>query len=257
MNTSNSKKYLIVLAGLILTITGYSDSKADAINQKVAEAVASGNVQSVIAALPALEQIWPQSMGEYFQAAENIARFLNDAGSDSAVQQTVEALYAEVLDKRCPEDASLVQATAYFNRKEKVVGFSSSFENMRYNKSHLLAVSRFLGEIRDWRIPNYTNRGTSRPGLDILDEAGVSEASSLTNPIQIRAYEKANEDNIRDMEMNGLQLALFSANSSITFKLLGACQQLRHDGKLDEKFADEVARNARLTAEERIMKFVP
>ena len=254
MNTFNYTTWLVVLAVLMLATTGYSDATTDAANQKVAKAVASGNVQSVISALPTLEEMWPKAMGEYFQSAEEIARFLNDAGDDPAVQHAVDSFYTEVLNKRCPEDAGLVQATAYFDCKQKIVRYSGQFENMRYNKPHLLAVSRFLGEVRDRIIPNYENRGTSRPGLDILNKAGVFEASSLANPVQIQAYEKANEDNIRDMEMNGLQLALFSADSSITFKLLGACQQLRYDGNLDEEFADAVAKNARLTEKEREMR---
>lgn len=256
MNTSNSLTRMVVLACLMLATMGYSDSKAAAANQKVAEAVASSNVQSVIASLPALEDMWPQSIEQYLRSAEDAARFLGGAGDDPAIQQALDNLIAEVLAKRCPSDDDLVQATAYFDRKPEVVFYSFGFERMRYGKSHLLAVSRFLGEVRDLRIPNYQNKGTSRPGLDILDAAEVFEASSLTNPVQIQAYEKANTDNIRDMEMNGLQLSLMMADRSVTSKLLYSCSQLRYEGKLDEEFADAVAENAHLTAEERKMKFV-
>ena len=257
MNTSNSTTPLVVLACIMLATTCYSDAKANSANQKVAEAVASGNVQAVIASLPAIEDMWPQSVEQYFRSAENAARFLGGEGDDLAIQQALDKLFAEVLAKRCPSDDDLVQATAYFDRKQEVVFYSFGFERMRYGKSHLLAVSRFLGEVRDRRIPNYQNRGTARPGLDILDEAGVFEASSLTNPAQIQAYEKANMDNIRDMQMNELKLSLMRADRGVTSKLLYSCSQLRYEGKLDEEFADAVANNAHLSAEERKMKFVP
>jgi len=91
----------------MLIFSAHAESQADAAQQQVSEAVASGNVQSVIAALPILEQVWPQSMGEYFGSPEQIARFFNDAGDDPAVQQAVENLYTAVLNKRCSEDADL------------------------------------------------------------------------------------------------------------------------------------------------------
>lgn len=254
MNTSNSTTPLAVLVCIMLASSSYSDSKVDAANQKIAEALTSGNVQSVIASLPAIEDIWPQSIEQYFRSAESAARFLGGAGDDLAIQQSLDTLFAEVLAKRCPSDDDLVQATAYFDRKQEVVLYSFNFERMRYQKSHLLAVSRFLGEVRERRIPNYQNRGTSRPGQDILDEAGVFEASSLTNPVQIQAYEKANIDNIRDMQMNGLQLSLMRADRGVTFTLLGRCAQLRHEGKLDKEFANELANNAHLNEKEREMR---
>jgi len=255
MRLSGQSVWVALMAGFMLISPVHAETQTETAQQQVIEAIASDHVQSVIAALPILEQIWPQSMGEYFGSAEQIARFFNDAVDDPAVQQAVEKLYTAVLNKRCPEDADMVQATAYFDCKEKVVRYSGQFESMRYNKPHLLAVSIFLGEIRDWRIPDYQIQIKRMPGREILEEAGVPDASSLTNPVLVQAYEKAIADNQRDKDMNRLQLALSGADSSITFKLLTTCKQLRHDGKLDDDFADEVAENGHLTEKEREMKF--
>jgi len=254
MKTVQLISMVTFLSGMLMIPTVYAKSQADAAQQQIKQAVASGNIQSVIAALPTLENMWPKSMGEYFQSAEEIARFLNDAGDDPAVKEAVESLYAEVLDKRFPEEAGFAQATVYFKGKQKAVGYYFGLENMRYNKPHLLAVSRFLGEIRDRRIPDYQNGGRPMPGREILEKAGVSDVSSLSDPALIQAYEKAIDDNQQEIEMNRLQQALFYADSYISSKLLYSCKQLRHDGKLDDDFADEVAENGHLTEKEREMK---
>ena len=254
MKTLTSAMAFVLLAGLVLSTVAYSEPQSETARRQIRRAVDSGNVQSIISALPTLEEMWPEAIGDYFQSAEEIARFFDNAGNAPSVQQVLENLYAEVLNKRCPEDADLAQATAYFDRKAKVVRHSGQYENMRYNKPHLLAVSRFLGEIRDRRIPDYEYK-RSWAEMAVLDEAGVSFASDLTDPKQIEAYEEAMRQNDRDIEVERFQYLLFNADSSITFKLLGACQQLRHDGKLDDEFANEVAENARLTEKEREMRY--
>ncbi|HHX98826.1 MAG: hypothetical protein WAQ74_08590 [Kiritimatiellia bacterium] len=243
-----------LFSGIVQTLPAHAENRFETARKHISEVVASGNLQSIISALPTLEEMWPESMGDYFQSAEEIARFFDDAEDDPAVQQALENLYAEVLNKRCPEDAGLAQATAYFDRKSKVVRHSGQYENLRYNKPHLLAVSRFLGEIRGWRIPHYEFK-RSWAEVAVLDEAGVSFASDLTDPKHIEAYKEAMRQNAHDIEVSRFQLLLFSADSSITSKLLGACMQLRHDGKLDEEFAIEVAENARLTEKEREMRY--
>lgn len=253
MKTSTSAMAFVLLAGLVLSTAAYSEPQAETARRQIQQALASGNVQSIISALPTLEEMWPAAMGDYFRSAEEIARFFDDAGNEPSVQQVLENLYAEVLNKRCPEDADLARAGAYFDCKAKLVRHSGQYENMRYNKQHLLAVSRFLGEIRDRRIPNYEYK-RSWAEVAVLDEAGVSFASDLTDPKHIEAYEEAMRQNDRDIEVERFQYLLFNADSSITFKLLGACMQLRHDGKLDEAFAKEVAENARLTVKEREMR---
>lgn len=243
-----------LLSGIVLSLPAHAENRFETARKQINEVVASGNVQSIISALPTLEEMWPEAMFDYFQSAEAIARIFDDAGDDLAVKQALEDLYAEILSKRCPKDADLAQATTYFNHKEKVVCHYSQYENLRYNKPHLLAVSRFLGEIRDWRIPHYEYK-RSWAEVAVLDEAGVSFASDLTDPKDIEAYEEAVRQNAHDVEVSRFQLLLFSADSILTSRLLGACMQLRHDGELDEEFASEVAENARLTEKEREMRY--
>jgi len=257
MKTSTFTMGLALLASMMLSTVVYSESQSKAARQQITQAVASGNVQSVISALPTLENMWPQSIGEYFGSAEQIARFFDDAEDDPAIQQAQESLYGEVLDKHCPEDAGLAQATAYFDRKKKVVVCYFGFDNMRYNKSYLLAVSSFLGEIRDRRIPDYESKVIffSQAASHALDEAGVCFASDLTDPVHIADYEKALKEDERTRQEDRLQRALSSADWAITSKLLYSCKQLRHDGKLDEEFTAEVAENAHLTEKEREMRF--
>jgi len=246
---------VVLMAGLMLTSPLHAEAQAETAQQQVSEAIAFGNVQSVIASLPILEEMWPDSMEDYFQSAEQITRFLDNTKDNPNVQKAMQSLYAEVFNKHCPDEADLVQAAAFFDHKSKLVRCLSSFDSMRYNKPHLLAVSRFLGEIRDRRIPDYIIRDSRIPGLSILRKAGVKEASSLTNPIYIKAYEDTVNNPDRAMKMNRLQRTLLDADSSMTGSLLYSCRQLKRKGQLDEKFVNEVAENAQLTEKEREMRF--
>ena len=83
----------------------------------------------------------------------------------------------------------------------------------------------------------------------------MNYAFQLTDPKDKEAYETALRHNDRDIEIERFQYLLFRADSTLTSRLLGACMQLRHDGKLDEAFANEVAENARLTDKEREMRY--
>ncbi len=248
---------LTLLASMLLSTAGYSELQTDSTRQQIQQAVASGNVQTVIEALPILESLWPQSMGDYFRSAEEIARFFDNAEGEPGVQQVLEDLYAAILNKRCPEDADYSHAILYFECKATVVRHSSQYASMRYNKPHLVAVSRFLGEIRDRKLPNYESKLIFFREAEVraLNEAGVCFASELSDPAHIAAYEKARKEDVTTRDNYRLQMTLFRADSSITSKLLHACKQLRHDGKLDEAFANEVAENARLTKEEREMRY--
>ena len=243
-----------LLISIPFSTAAYLETQAEAARQQIQQTVASSNAHSVISTMPILQEMWPNAMSEYFQSAEDVARFLGDPGADPAVQLAVEKLYTEILDKRCPEDAGIGQAAAYFKGKEKIVIYYFGFDNMRNNKPYLLAASRFLGEIRGWRIPNYEYKRIWHEEA-VLKEAGVNYAFQLTDPKDIEAYEEAMRQNDRDIDIERFQYLLFSADSSTSFMLLGACKQMRHDGKLDEGFANEVAENARLTQKEREMRY--
>ena len=248
---------MVIFSSRTLLSPVYADVQTEATRQRISEAIATGNIQSVIATLPTLELLWPQSMGDYFRSAEEIARFFDNAEGEPGVQQVLEDLYAAILNKRCPEDADYSHAILYFECKATVVRHSSQYASMRYNKPHLVAVSRFLGEIRDRKLPNYESKLIffREAEVSALNEAGVCFASELSDPAHIAAYEKARKEDVTTRDNYRLQMTLFRADSSITSKLLHACKQLRHGGKLDEAFANEVAENARLTEEEREMRY--
>ena len=243
-----------IFSAILLLSSLHAKAQTDTAQQQVQIALESGNVQTVIAALSILEQMWPDSMEDYFHTSEQVALFLDNAKDNPNVQHAMHSLDADVFNKHCPDEADLVQSAAFYDHKSKLVRCLSSFESMRYDKHHLLDVSRFLGEIRDRRIPDYIIRSSRIPGINILKKAGVKKASDLTNPAYIQLYNDTVKDPDRALEMNRLQRALSCADSDMTGLLLYACRQLRHDGKLDEEFASEVAQNARLTEKEREMK---
>lgn len=254
MKTLQFTMTLALLAGMMFSTAGFSESQAEKAYQQIKQATTSGNVESLILTLPALEQMWPKDVRGYFQSASNIAGLLYVEKNNPAAQQAMEFLYTEILNKRCPEDADMGQASTYFKGKEDVIVYYWGFENMQYNKSFLVAASRFLGEIRDWRIPNYEYKRVWHEHA-VLREAGVNYAFQLTDPKDKEAYAEALRQNERDIDVERFQYLLFCADSSVTSRLLYSCKQLRHDGKLDEEFANKVADNARLNEKEREMRF--
>lgn len=259
MKTSHRTILLVLFASMIIASVTHAEMPTEEARQKIQQAVASGDVQTVIKVLPAVQEMWPEDMGAYFQSAEKAVRFLGHPADAPAVRQAVEQLYTEVMDKRCPEDVSLVQAATYFKGKKEFALYLFGHDDMRYEPFYLLGASRFLGEIRKRAIPGYLDKTISFRAAEIrvLDEAGVSFASDLKDPRDIAAYAQALKADQQTMEYDRLQRELFSANSSLTTILLYACRQLHHEGLLDDKLANEVAENARLTDEERIMEFVP
>ena len=113
-----------------------------------------------------------------------------------------------------------------------------------------LAIAMFVGEMRANMIPDYVNRGTSRPGLEILEQAGVSDARALTEPAQIEAYEKAVKANEEDLLMNELQLTLCRNDRIMTFHLLHNCTRIDGGDSDSKEFINSVIKNARLSEKE-------
>ena len=119
-----------------------------------------------------------------------------------------------------------MQATSCFDLKLEMVQCCSGSELVKTNQDSLLAIAKFIGEVRSRKIPNYRNGGTARPGRAILQKEGVWDANLLTNSADKEAYEKAVENNQLDMRMNSLQLSLFKADRIATLYLLQYCSEV-------------------------------
>jgi len=194
-----------------------------------------------------VERLWPSEPDTYFCAAATFAKIaLGQVHTNAAVKTTVLVLFDNVLQKTCPPDDQ--QAITCFDRKYQAIMHCLNLEEVREDKSRLMAIARFLGEVRARRIPHYKARGTRFHGQEILIQAGVMEFSSLTNPVLKTAYRQAVEKNAQDQVMNDLQQTLKAVDGSTTHFLLGT---LRSIPRKESEFIERIMDAAHLPQEER------
>jgi hypothetical protein len=177
-------------------------------------AAASNDVHGVLQALPSLEKLWPQEPVLYFQAAQPVAEVLAAASSNMVVRQALWTLFDQLLEKTCPTNNE--QALACFNFKDKAVTWFFNFTEIIHDRTRLVQVAGFLGEIRSQRIPNYKNRSSA----NALQGVGISLYLNPTNPVLQEAYAKAVEDGEQNHIMDELQRTLSVTDMGLTLAIL-------------------------------------
>lgn len=244
--------FVALIAVVMAPSVAFSSEDADAFAVRFHAAVTAVDTNAVGKALAALEETWKENPELYLQIALRILKAPHSDAKDEFTANTLTGLCSMVFSKKCPgEDKKL--STAYYNLKSEIALTCFGMDAIRNDKASLIDVADFIGEIRSCRIPDYRNRGTARPGLDILLQAGISDANNahlMTNPVQIKAYAKAVEDNKQDMLMNDLQLSLFRADRLLSFHLLRACSRLSGSNNIEAGFYDDISRRAKLTNDE-------
>ena len=241
---------LLVLLDVNILPTGvFAGTETNGAYTKIEQAAASNDVQGILQTLPEVERLWPQDPATYCRSVKYAAIVLGGAATNPEAKHALLTLFDKILDKTSPTNNE--QAIAYFDLKSKTILYYFGFDDVRRDKSRLIAVAKFVGEVRARMIPNYANRGTKLPGREILQQAGIRDANSansITNPVLKNAYEKAVMDNKQDLIMNDLQRSLRSAD--ITFHLAGYCSQFPSSDPQNEKFIQDIISNAKLRDDE-------
>lgn len=193
-----------------------------------------------------MEKLWPNEPRAFFQAAERFAKIVSGpAQSDVNAKKVLLDLFDSVLQKECPTDDQ--QAIKCFDYKYWTIMHCAHVGAIREDKLRALAVGRFLGEVRARRIPNYKARATRFAGMDILDQAGVMEEGSLTNPVLKKAYKQAMEKNAQAQLIDDLQDELRTVDGRTAHFLVGALVSIR---QRDAEFIARIADAAHLSEEE-------
>jgi hypothetical protein len=241
---------LLMLAGVFMPLdNGFSETAAERVYVKMAKAAKLGDTQAVASALHDAENLWPDAPEEYFQVARQVQQVLVGMEESPAAKQYLSNLFESVSAKKKPGNDKKQDVT-YFEQKAKTYLGFLELDETRHDKSRLLAIAMFVGEMRANIIPDYENRGTSRPGVEILEQAGVCDARALTEPAQIEAYEKAAKANEEDLLMNELQLTLWRNNRIMTFHLLCNCNRIDGGDSDSKEFMNSVIKNAQLSEKE-------
>lgn len=223
--------------------TDVGKSAVDSVVQKAS----TGDIRGLTDSLPNLEGLWKEDPVAYFDAIKVSIPTLIKSGNLDAKNAAL-AAFPNLIAKTCPKGTAA--ATAYIAAKSTSLGSYFSFKEISGNKDRLLMIAEFLGEIRSLRIRNYQNRGTNIPGREILENAGVHEVADLPTQAQKDAVAAAVKKNEEDMKMDQLQGFLFSADSNLTFHLIGHARSFSTKDPANRPFIQELANRAKFTEEE-------
>lgn len=152
----------------------------------------------------------------------------------------------------CPDD--LETAISCFQSKHIYANLAPiDALNERVERSNLVAVARFLGEIRSRRIPNYNGVAESENRLGYVTVSGtnVFNAQTSTDPEVKKAYEKSLADWQLHNKTFELQQELRMLDANLTPRLLDACSRLPKNDPANVELIKQVSDAAHLTEAER------
>ena len=144
--------------------------------------------------------------------------------------EAIEMLMRDKYLTQCPT-GDIRKIIGYFKAKKDVLlsGFNfPDFYNLPKNRKCL---DEFLAEVKNVKICDYKLQGTSRPGLDILIQAGVESRSQLTNELFLSMYDEAVRVNQQKLYMNQLQRLLDRIDRIFMF-------QMEHQKGFNESTSD-------------------
>jgi hypothetical protein len=209
----------------------------------------SNDVQAASALLPNVEKLWPDQSAQYFETEKKIGNILGGFSENPSAKQSLVGLFTNVVQKPFPSGAEQVVSFVELERDFVLDGLK--FEPIRNNRVAYGAIAHLLGEIRSREIANYSFRGTSLPGREILIKAGVMDPNLLTDPILKQRYAQAVEQNKQDLAMNSFQASLMESDSILVFHLLNARVLIPPHDAADANFFKALSETAHLTTDEQ------
>jgi hypothetical protein len=228
----------------------YSQIDIEMLSASIEKAASAHDTSAVSSAIGDVEDLWPHAPDAYLEVVSQAVRVLQRHPDNSMLREALAELFKQVFDeKTCPVDNNR-QSITYFDLKREIALSYFGMDATRNDKTRLRALAGFIGEIRSHIILDYTNKGTSRPGMDILDEAGVSDARLLSDAEQLQAYREAVKENEEHLVMNELQSTLLRADRILTFHLIHSCSRFSSTDPADNEFRRSIAREARLSENE-------
>jgi hypothetical protein len=243
MTTTFLSIITIIVASQAMAQNDVGKSAVDAVAQKAS----AGDTRGLIDSLPDLENLWKERPVAYLDAIKISIPALIKSGNPDAKNAALTVL-PKLIEKNCPADTA--SAVIYIATKYTIIGNYFNLKEVREDKERLLMIADFLREVRALRIPNYQNRGTNMPGREILENAGVHEVVDLPTQAQKDAVAAAVKKNEEDMNINQLQGFLFSADSGLTFHLMGYAKGFSVKDPANRSFYQDLAKRAKLTEEE-------
>lgn len=252
------------LVGFFLAAFTFSTSmlrageQTNAVYLQIVQAGATNNIKAVIAALPAIEKLWPKEPEAYFKCMQSAARFVTAALAvrfvESASQtypegweEALMVILTNTLQKPIPSDMQI--ALSCVDPKVEATLACMFLLEKKSPKDPLIKLAGFIGELRGRIIKNYVNRTEQIPvkAEKILIDAGVPDAKSLTDPASKKAYDKIMQENRTNMVMDQLQFQLSNPEPFLTSFLLQFCARFPANDPKNAAFIKEIKSLAKLS----------
>ncbi len=227
----------LVLAARLFPIStfAFADTETNQASSAITQAQDSNTVQAVILAVPTYEKNWPQQPEEYMKQVNEAAHVLGDAKNDPNAKKALLSLFDNMMQKRCPTNQE--QAASWIDLKNKCVLYYFNFDEIQNDKSRLVKVAEFIGEIRSMMIPDFRKTAYLNPPY-ALD----------ASPQQIQ---EAVDENKRNTAAIIFQNTLSGANSTLTFIFLHDTLRFLSSNPTNAGFIREIIASAHLTAKEQ------
>lgn len=223
-----------LLAALIFCYPSCHTWAEDIANGRVPDQVLSGSPDQTIAALGDIERLWPDHPDVYFEAVNRASENLSHAETPEA-HSAISNLFSAIIARPCPTNEVL--AAQCFKQKCEAILVQLNVNDLRKSKDSWLKVAKFIGEIRERRIPNFTPKTIYiNPGNDL----------GLKGP----QLEKAVQQNEQNKAINLLQQTLQSCDSKLSFHLLHNLEEIPN-GTNDDQFVQKVISSAHLNEREQ------
>jgi hypothetical protein len=251
------KNYLFILLIIIESqviageTTYHSMVKKDESKHVIAamsQKAAAQDIHGLIDALPELELLWKQEPLAYLEAVKVSVQALITSSDPEAIKAALD-LFPSIINKTCPPDTEA--ASIYFSLKYNIIRNCFNLIEVRENQQRFLVSADFLSEVRSQRIPDYRSRVIQHPGREILKAAKVYDVDDLPTEAHKEAYIKAIAQNKEEQNMQSLQHILSSMDRTFTDTLIESGQRLPLPKAEKQEFHRELAKRAKLTAEEQ------
>jgi hypothetical protein len=251
------KGLLTFLLGVALFIADSSvlalpQGQTNNVYAKLSGMRAVGDVRGIIKLLPEIETLWSADADWYFPSMKEAASALELAApTNPQARSALLMLFSNAMQKSCSSKNK--DQIDCLEAKWNTAMNSISAVGESGQKSILLQLARFVGEVRAQVVSNYTNKVYLHPPAAeaILQKAGVRHPNSLKDPALKEAYEKAIRENDQNAQTERYQSLLSRIDQTISPRLLQFCERFSANEPSNKEFLTQVASAARLTNEER------
>ena len=252
-------KILLTLSSVFVLACASEWAGEASVQDRIARA---HNIASLTLLFTELETSWPTNASEYFQDQNQLNAALQSFFMTNATAKTLfEKQTEQTLAKPCPKDISYFGAC--FSAKKAIMERISKAQ-VAPRLEIVREMAKSLGETRNAIIINYqfvpvsanitppiipTNPPPSN-GIRLMF-SGMS-VDAIDDPVARDAYKKALETNRLNNTQNTLQGGVLSTiNRAMTTTFLNYTEKLLASEPKTKSQIDDLAKTARLTAEER------